>query len=393
MSSRRNGSVLVVLVLVSAVLAALGASMLSVGYHARTRASRLADDMAARVAADAGLTKAMHTLSTQFDAGTLNPAALPGETNASLPHFEGTFTYTIAAGPPGSYTLTSVGSFHNAQRTVEAVMRSGGMVHQYAVFALQSLVLNNSAKINWYNNQPGDAPLQIGTNSTGAGAIKLNNSAYINGDVVVGAGGNPASVIQNNHGVYTGWAYAQSQNQEAPSVSVPAALVTGPSSGPIDNTRTISTSGKYTKIDLGNSKRLTISGNVELYIAGTVTLGNSAEIRVNEGGSLVLYANGNVTANNSSKFDNRTNDATKLRILGTGNCTKITLHNSGNMYGVVYAPQAALILHNSATVRGAITARTCELNNSATLYYDASLRAKPDPALAGGLELASWREF
>jgi hypothetical protein len=390
---RRNGSVLVILMFVSAVVALLGTSMLGVGYHARARATRTAQDLAARVAADAGLTKAMHTLVSQYDDGTLDPDALPGEIDVDLPQFEGTFTYTIVAGPSGTYTLTSVGSFLNSQRTVEAVMQPGGTVHEYAIFVLQELILNNSAQVDWYNNEPDDDPLQIGTHSTGAATIKLGNSSYINGDVVVGAGGNPGTVIQNNGGTYTGAAYAQSQSHEAPAVSVPADLAASPGSGPIDSNRTISNSGKYTKIDLGNSEKLTINGDVELYITGNVTLGNSAEIRINPGSSLVLYVDGNVVGNNSSKFDNRTNDATKFKLLGTSTCATITLKNSGTVYGLLYAPQAALTLHNSATVRGSITARTCELKNSAKLYYDASLRDQPDPALAGTLELSSWREY
>jgi hypothetical protein len=132
---------------------------------------------------------------------------------------------------------------------------------------------------------------------------------------------------------------------------------------------------------------------VELYIAGKLTLGNSAEIQVNEGCSLVLYVDGEVEGKNSSKFNNRTHDPKCLKLFSTSSCSKVTLKNSGDMYAVVYAPAADLTLHNSATVWGSITSRTCELMNSAVLYYDASLREYQDPAFPGTLELSSWREY
>jgi hypothetical protein len=379
--------------LVSVTVAILGTGMLSVGYQTRARAIRTADDLAARVAADAGLTQALHTLFAQAQAGTLDPDALPGASDVSLPNFEGTFTYTVTAGPGGGYTLTSVGNFHGTQRTVEAVVNAASLTHRYAAFVLQNLTLDNSARVDWYNNEPGDDPLQVGTNATSSGAIKLHNASYINGDVIVGVGGDPGTVIQKNGGDYAGSAYAQSQNPEVPAVTVPADLTAGPDNGQINSTRTISTSGRYTTIDLGNAEKLTINGAVELYITGNVSLGNSAEIRINPGCSLVLYVAGNIVGNNTSKFNNLTDDASKLKLLGTNTCATVTLKNAGDLYGILYAPAAALTLDNGATVRGAITARTCELKNGAKLYYDASLRDQPDSSFGGTLELASWREY
>ncbi len=89
---RSNGSVLLALMVISAIVAVLGTSMLTVGYHAQVRAVRVAEDMAARVAADAGLARAMHTLKSQFRAGALDPQALPSETAVAIANFEGTFT-------------------------------------------------------------------------------------------------------------------------------------------------------------------------------------------------------------------------------------------------------------------------------------------------------------
>ncbi len=273
-------------------------------------------------------------------------------------------------------------------------MTGGGMIHEYSLFATEGLTLHNSAKIDWYNYRSTEAPLKVGTNSTDAAAIVLYNSACINGDVAVGAGGNPDDVIERkNSARYTGWAYAQSANHETPAASVPAYLAAGPRGSQIDSNRTITTSGKYTSINLGNSEKVIINGDVELYVTGNVSLGNSAEIQVNEGSSLVLYVDGNVTGNNSSKFNNRTRDPRCLKLYGSSTCSSISLKNSGDMYAIVYAPTAELTLNNSATIWGSVTSRSCALKNSAAVYYDASLRAHQDPAFTGSLRLSSWREY
>jgi len=390
---RRNGSVLPILMIISAVVAALGTGMLTVSYGARMRALRTAQDMAARVAADNGLTIAMRALSAKHNDGTLDPEELPSETDIDIPNFEGTFTYAVRERDSGGYTITAVGSFHGARRTVEAAMTCGGSAHEYALFASESLVLNNSALIDSYNDKSGDAPLKVGTNATSSAAIVLHNSAYIDGDVVVGAGATATDVVRKNGGKYTGSVSAQSETHQLSAVSIPGYLALSKANQAIDSSRTISTSGKYAAINLGNSEKLVISGNVELYITGNVTLGNSAEIQVNEGSSLVLYVDGNVDGKNSSRFNNKTRDPRHLRLFGTSTCSSITLRNSGGMYAVVYTPAAGLTLDNSATLWGSATARTCTLKNSAAIHYDASLREFEDGALAGTLKLSSWQEY
>ena len=389
---RDGGAVLVLLLAISAVVATLGTGMLTLGYQTRIRATRTAQDMAARVAADAGLTHAIHTLQTQFDDGSLDLDALPSQTDASPANFEGTFTYSVTSDESGQYTITCVGTFQDAERTVEATLGSSGMSFSHALFAQSRLTLYNSARIEEYNSQPGGAPLKIGTNSTDSEAIVLKNGSYVDGDVVVGAGGDPSDVIKDEGGTYTGSVYAQGADNPLPSVVVPGALASASSQGQIRNDITISSSGKYSNINLGNSEALTIEGDIELYVTGDVVLGNSAEIRISEGSSLILYLDGDIEGKNGSQFNNLTEDPARLIIMGTETCADIRLKNSGDMYAVIYAPQAAVISDNSATIWGSITADTCDLKNSATLYYDASL-ADQSVGDAGTLELGSWREY
>lgn len=389
---RCRGAVLVLLLAISAIVAVLGGGMLTLGYHSHVRAMRTTQKMAARVAADAGLTRAMHTLSSQFADGSLSSMALPSQSDVNLPNCDAVYTYAVSQNGAGVYVVVSTGACQDAQITVESVMTRAAMVHEYAVFAQGDLLLRNSAIVDWYNGNSGDALLKIGTNSAELDEITLDNGSYINGDVLVGVGGDPDAVIKDLGGSYAGTAYAQSVSHPAPSVVVPDDLASAASQGDIAHNVTIASSGKYDRVNLGNAETLVIDGQVALYVTGSVILGKSARIEIKEGSSLVLYVDGNVEGKVGSQFNNLTKDPRRFKLLGTETCEKVELKNSGDMYTIIYAPQADTALYNSAVIWGAVASKTAKLDKGASLYYDASLTDYQDPLLAV-LKLTSWREY
>ncbi|MBN2020128.1 MAG: hypothetical protein JW749_07885, partial [Sedimentisphaerales bacterium] len=252
----------------------------------------------------------------------------------------------------------------------------------YALFARDAIELKNSANVNWINKQPDDWPLQVGTNSTNNGAITLKSNTTIEGDVIVGVGGNPYNVI---NGIYdssvniTGQVYSMFSNAVLPSVSVPASLAFLPSGGDIKTSVTLSASGRYNTIDLKKAT-LTITEPVMLYITGTITLDNDGEIVIggptdtDNDASLIIYLYDSFIGDNGVGINNLTQDATKFTLFGLDSCTDIRLKNGGILYGTVYAPNASIILDNSADVYGSIVGQSFILKNSATFYYDAALR-------------------
>ncbi|GEM_PF-5450500 len=65
----------------------------------------------------------------------------------------------------------------------------------------------------------------VRTNSTEGDAIELKDAA-INGDVLVGAGGNPFAVIRTENTTISGVREAATQNLDLPPVTVPPGGVT-----------------------------------------------------------------------------------------------------------------------------------------------------------------------
>jgi cytoskeletal protein CcmA (bactofilin family) len=253
--------------------------------------------------------------------------------------------------------------------------------------------LNNSAEVDWYNYDADDANMKVGTNSTAVGSVRLASSAIIKGDVAVGVGGDPDTAIElQGSATIEGNSTALTEEVELPPITVPEAIDSMPSSGIINNDTTISNSGKYSSINLGNSETVIISGDVTLYITGGIILGNSAELQVEENSSLSLYLGGNFEGKNSSSVNNLTEDAKNLQIYGMDSCEDIRFKNSSDLFGTIYAPNADVIMDNSANVYGAVVSKSFDMKNSGIFMYDASLRDSSVDDEAVHFKITNWHE-
>jgi len=210
--------------------------------------------------------------------------------------------------------------------------------------------------------------------------------------VVVGVGGNPDIVIDDFGATITGDTRAMKERNTLPSITVPDWLESLPSGGTIQNNTTITNSAKYSDIDLKNSKTLLIDGDVTLYVIGEIILGNSAEIQIDNDASLILYLGGDFEGKNSSTINNLTQETKKLQIYCLDSCENMQFKNSSDFYGVIYAPNAEVIMNNSANLYGAIVAKGFEQKNSSTFNYDAALRDASVNDEAVRFVVTNWHE-
>jgi hypothetical protein len=374
----------------------LGIGLLTLGYQARLQSIKNASGIAARCAADAGLTKAIDDMNQKLKISPWDDSTLPVASNASLPGSNSSYSFTIVKSG-SDYIITAVGNSGQVQKQVSCKLVGQQSLFNCALFGDESIILYNSSTIDQYNAAAGALPLAVGTNSTANGAVTLKNSARIDGNVIVGPGGNPNSVISmGNSSVITGTKTAASAKTQLSSVSVPSAISSLPSSGTLSlgnsGATTVSTPKKYTSISLGNSSTVTINGNVTLYVTGNVTLGNSSQIKVTPGSSLTIYLGGKLSSNNSSNINNETQNPHKAIILGLDTCTTMAFKNSSAFYGVVYAPKAAITYHNSAAIYGALVSKKFETKNSAAIHYDASLKTFSLSANPTAFTVKNWSE-
>ncbi len=365
--------VLVMVALV--VLFATGVGLLSLGLHSRIFAIRNASEIAARCAADAGLTKALFEMNEKLEVKPWDDSTLPQTTNEVLPNCDAIFSYTITGDIDNGYIIESVGKSNQAERKVISSLQLQGPFEP-AIFTDTTINLKDGATVDWYNYGEDEKNLQIGSNSTEPASVDLKNGVTVSGDVVVGVGGDPDVVINAGWATITGETYALTERYQLPPITVPETLQSLPSRGTLKNSTTITSSGKYDRINLKKGKIITIDGPVTLYIIGDVIIKNSAELQVldDDDASLTMYLEGNYEGKHGSAINNLTKDARKLKIYGLDGCQSIILKNGSDFYGAIYAPNADVEMMNSADVFGAVVAKSFEQKNSATFNYDASLR-------------------
>jgi len=301
-------------------------------------------------------------------------STLPQAIDANLPNCDATYSYTITGDLTNGYIIKSVGKADQAERTVSATLRLKGLFDN-AIFVEETLVMNNNNQIVGYNSATGETDLkvQIGTHSTASGSI-IFGSGTIDGDVVVGIGGDPETVVQSG-GTITGVTYALSEEYELPTITPP----TLPDMGTIDvlSTTVLSPadSGRYANITLLNGEILEISGgDVVLHVTGNINMDNLSEIRINDGSSLTFYVDGNFTCINGAGINNPSGHCADFTLYGTGTEPQVfELKNNSDVFGAVYAPNADIILKNNAVLHGSVTAKSFTIKNNGIFYYDAAL--------------------
>jgi len=388
---KNRGSALPLALVAIVLLLTVGTSVLSLGLNSRIYSTRNASGISARCAADAGLTKALYEMNLKLQGKAWFGYELPCETSIYLPNCDATYDYTVTWSPSG-YIIQAIGNSSQAQRTVSCLLKQQSPFDA-AIFSDGSITLHNSGIVDWYNYGSGDANFKVATNSTQDGFVSLKNTAIIKGDVVVGAGGDPDTVIELKHSAtIEGETSSLPQERELELPIVPSWLESLPSGGTITGNTVIYHSGKYSEIDLKNSKNITVVGNVKLYITGDLTLGNSAELEIEEDSSLTLYLGGDLEGKNSSKINNETQIPKNLQIYGLEGCGEMDFKNSSDFYGIIYAPNADIVVHNSVDIYGSTVCKSFDMKNSGKFMYDASLRDASFSSVPTSLVVTKWHE-
>jgi len=407
----RPGSVLPVVLIVITLLLVMGLGTLRLGVQARVYAARTSSQIAAQVAADAGLVAAIAEINVKAAAmtdcsaltqpGTVCPA-LSKPTNIPLANSDGTYSYQVIANSVMSVqdlTITVTGKCGLAEKKVSARMTRSGGPFEYAVFTENGMTLKPGTVVDGYNSDVDKTKMnltvKLGTNSTQSASITMGKDAVIKGDVAVGPGANPADVISAAQATITGSTYALTEKNEMPSVTVPTALALMPVLPAPSKMAVIAASAKYSSLYLGKGETLTVNGPVNLYVTGDVSLSNSAEIKINEKNpmaSLTLYLGGNLYLKNGGMLNNTTLDPKRLTVYGLDGCTNVSLDTAAVFYGAMYTPKATVNIKSSMTIYGSLVANGLNQASSSDIHYDASLEDVTPDFYPTNYEIQRWWE-
>jgi hypothetical protein len=378
LQAQRGGFVMAMMVVVLIALLIAGVGLLSLGMQRRSFGVKTCSGIAARSAADAGLTKALVEMNEKLKIKPWDDTNMPYAVNESLPGCDAVFSYKIVGDRHTGYTIISVGKYGNAVKQVSCDLTLEGPFDT-AIFGNDEISLKSGTTIDGINyTKPGEC-LKIGTNSILPSKVIARSEVTIFGDVFCGPGGDPDVVIDTKiEAVITGITYALDEIYEIPEVEVPKYLQNLPSIGNITNSTVLTGPTKCDSVGLLNKVRV-IDGPVDLYCTGSFNLDLLSRLEIvdtsiNPDAYLNLYLNGDFTVKNSSSVNNDTKNPRTLKIYGLDNCVNLQFQIDSVFYGAIYAPKAEVMMQNSVEVFGSIISRRLVQQVAADFHYDASLK-------------------
>jgi len=282
------------------------------------------------------------------------------------------------------YRITGHGASQASQRDVEAV---AGLipesVFQFALFGDQQMNISGDVITDSYDSSLGPYdpanPGQngdIGTNGTGVADVVISGSIAINGQVAVGEGGDPDSVVDVDGGtaIITGDPpfVPQSNDLIMEPVVVPEDVPCNPDPFQSDNTVELSSAvGEYCFTSM------TVNGGDTLLLDGPV----------------VVYLTGALRASGHATIGEPTNPGYLVMMLASPEDARIQSDMTGSMqfYGGIYAPTGTIDIRGTAEIWGSVVAQSVDISGDAQVHYDEAL-TEVGPTGSYEVQVLSWRE-
>jgi len=415
--SKRRGMVLPFVISIAVVLAILGIGILQLGFGSRLVAAVTMSGISARSAADGGISQALHQMTQALpppgSGAIFNDSWIPyssGELSFPSSNSVATYSYEITKGPVYAgrvyYLITSTGTSGRETRRVNALTTVQTMWFGIGVQDTVNVHSSPDAEFTFLPfPENSDDKGSVRTNSIANSAIWVGPNSTIQGQVLVGPGGNTETGIHEGPNSSIGSSgVAQSELDFPPAVLPPAAgswptwspnyvqLVNEDPVAPVLITRALIESGDYQLPNFSIEKdagttwtEVRIRGGVRLHASNEVRFYEGTKLIIEPGSALELFVGTDagptspLTAYNGSEIITMDRESWDLKIYGlpsctsTGNSPTIALHNSGVFWGVIYAPSANLVVDNTADFYGGFIGYSLTMMNNAVFHYDTRL--------------------
>jgi hypothetical protein len=450
--SNRRGSVLIICLLFSIIIAIALTSYLRLASNSYTQADRAFLNTTALALAEQGLEQGLECFN-QLDEAATPAAAWTGWTidgtvatlktsNLALDNRAvGTIQVYVTDYNPAPGTSPKLvakatvlpASGLGLSRMVEITLKrrtifAGGLV------AKETITFSNSTDVASWNSDPDNDPTTPAVGYTSGamsahafvGTLSGANDAIntSGGDIYghVGTGGGTVAhtggAILTDSPTGSGWDPSLVDTNFSSNLTTPVAPALPATYNTITTSITADTTlprtgdspaadGKYyynfasgAGVVLGGNDELNIAGNVVLYLeshagATALSIGGTGKIDIANTGTLAIYTNGNMDIGGNGMANANANAASCL-IYGTNTGTSQTITMTGNATTVtaINAPNASFSITGSGELWGSVIARTIALNGNAAFRYDEALPKFINTTGTGNpWGVAKWREM
>lgn len=406
----RRGVSLVVVSMMMVGLAVLSLALFTMVSSSGKAQKGTRDQVNARYVSEAGLSVALMSLSGGAAVEEVNLGS------ADQPVQFGSSSYWVAAEDLGGnlFALTATGVENNVGSQLELVVREViDSVHIWAAFGDEGLSLDSNAQVDSYNSNDGSYASQD-VNGSGSNSYALDNgnigsngnilaesNTLVHGDATPGPTGT-ATVTGN--AVVSGSTAPASDVIEMPPIELP----TFPSMGDWDFDGSFAGAfGSYIPSGDHHFGATTVDTN-HLVIVGpativfdSFTMDANSEIQVDaSNGPVEIYVVGDFVMNSNTLFASTTKTPADLTVnLLSDNVIDpqldvdldyVDFNSNAQLYGTLYAPNAAVEINSNFELFGSLVARRVHLDSYARIHFDEAL-LESDENQEKVFEKVAWR--
>jgi len=433
--SAPRGSVLIVALLISALIAVSLASYLSLNLSSTRLAKRSFDSYAALNVAEAGTEEGVWSFNR---AAVSDPEAWQGWTGNGSASWKKFPDFTLGSGtsgwvkvyienvnpPPGTNPKVVAQSNVSApgspavQRMIEVTLRRRSHFANGLVAKDSVVFSGTNATVDSWNSDPdhnpATAPVDYSTtvrqdHGSVASTSVLNTAVSVNqghvwGYVATGGAAPAVGASGTVRGATTAAGVKVDPSRVSTDFSADFPVITAPTNGtPIASLgTTLGTVGQTTRwrtsgLVLSGNNILTIRGDVILVLtagsgAQAISVTGNAGINIPAGSTFVVYVEGNVKIAGNGLGNSNIQPVT-CQLWGTNPSQAgqdIQIAGNGALRVVLYAPLGDVKINGNGDVMGSIVARTITLVGNAAFHYDEALA---DYGTTNPFGIAKWREL
>jgi hypothetical protein len=290
-------------------------------------------------------------------------------------------------------------------RRIRVVLRRGfKSFFDFGIFGDEGFDMHGNAYTDSYNSEEGvynpasyRSLGNVGTNAFHQWDVVLLNNTIIHGDAMAGFGSDPEYVIQlRNAATITGDKTALDAPKPlpaypAPSLTPRAALTTAV--GSLDTV--ITESGTYPSFTMAANSKVTITGNVTLFVDGDFLMNANSILEITPGSTVeIVLGHGVFQQDSNTAINNLTLDPKALAIMGTADFTNLIWRASSAFYGVVYVPEATIDYAANGDFYGSLVCNYLTMSSETGIHYDESLGSwEKYGTLSNTYIVASWQPW
>jgi hypothetical protein len=372
----QRGVTLVPTLLLALTIMASGAALTSNALHRYAAERARGEQSIAAEAAESGLDVALYELESGGDLGADGLGAATGAVAG------GRYAATIApafAGA-GTYTITSVGSFGPQRRTAQRVVTCTAGTG-IGLLGLTSVSVTGTPGIDSYDSTKGTYASQVSGGHAGSdGNVASNGNISGSGSGTIFGDARPGPTGSFSGGISVDGSTAPAQQ----SISVTPYVYNAPGKAKTSLTASTTLTGgiyHYKSVSLSSKDLVKFSGNVTLYVDGSISTAGQAAMQVLKGANVTIYqGSGSISLAGGGII----NDSTKPSSLQIQSATTSTIKVSGSsaFYGTVFAATADFSKSGTAQFFGSVVANTVSISGTGWIHYDSSLAGSGPPTFA-----------